>query len=147
MDAMAGGVVLGRHIGVKLPSSFVGGPRWHNQLYHDDMAITRALGKPDLFITMTCNPKWPEIVAALPHGQNAASRPDIVDRVFAMKLAHFIKRLKVTHDRASFPLLRNDLQARVIVCSTVRACFFSFASELPSLHRGLSRHHHYMIDP
>ena len=31
------------------------------QLYLDAMAIVSALGKPDLFITFTCNPKWPEI--------------------------------------------------------------------------------------
>lgn len=33
--------------------------------YQDTMAIVRALGKPDLFITITCNPKWCEITELL----------------------------------------------------------------------------------
>ena len=36
-----------------------------NQLFQDSMAICRAFGKPDLFLTMTANPKWPEIQEAL----------------------------------------------------------------------------------
>jgi hypothetical protein len=32
------------------------------------MAIVRQYGKPDLFITMTCNPKWEEIVSMLKLG-------------------------------------------------------------------------------
>jgi hypothetical protein len=39
------------------------------QLYHDAMAIVRYCGKPDIFITMTANPKWEEITSALPPGQ------------------------------------------------------------------------------
>src|SRR6266487_3678885 len=44
-----------------LPSSFTGGPRQMHKLYQDGMAIVRTYGKPDLFITITCNPNWPEI--------------------------------------------------------------------------------------
>ena len=36
------------------------------QRYYDSMAVVRKFGAPSFFITMTCNPKWPEIVAALP---------------------------------------------------------------------------------
>jgi hypothetical protein len=39
-----------------LPSSFTGGPRQMHKLYQDGMAIVRVFGKPDLFITITCNP-------------------------------------------------------------------------------------------
>jgi len=42
---------------VVLPSSFTGGPRHMQQLYQDAMALVRKHGKPDLFITITCNPK------------------------------------------------------------------------------------------
>lgn len=45
---------VGRH--VVLPSSFRGGPRDLHQRYEDDMAMVRTFGKPDLFITLTCNP-------------------------------------------------------------------------------------------
>ena len=51
---------------VVLPSSFQGGPRHMQQAYFDAMAIVRELGKPDLFITMTCNPKWSEVGKVCP---------------------------------------------------------------------------------
>ena len=53
---------LGKH-GKRLimPTSFVGGPRNMSQLYQDAMALIRKHGRPDLFITFTCNPKWPEL--------------------------------------------------------------------------------------
>ena len=53
----------------------------------DGMARVRALGNPDLFITVTCNPQWPEITSSLLPGQTALDRPDIVARVFRLKLA------------------------------------------------------------
>ncbi|CAG8753967.1 1770_t:CDS:2, partial [Acaulospora morrowiae] len=63
-----------------LPSSFIGGP-WHmQQLYQDSMTIVGQLKKPDLFITITCNPKWPKIQAALLSGQTAQDRPDLCAR-------------------------------------------------------------------
>ena len=31
------------------------------QHYQDAMTIVAKYGKPDLFITITCNPAWPEI--------------------------------------------------------------------------------------
>ena len=57
---------------VILPSSFTGGPRYMGQIYQDSMAGVRCNGKPDLFITMTCNPNWPDLQAALLPGQEAA---------------------------------------------------------------------------
>ncbi|CEP07425.1 hypothetical protein [Parasitella parasitica] len=41
---------------VILPSTFIGGPRHMAQLYQDAMSLVRRFGKPDLFITFTCNP-------------------------------------------------------------------------------------------
>jgi Helitron helicase-like domain at N-terminus len=38
-------------------------------LPQDAVAIVRRYGKPDLFITFTCNPCWPEIAAELLPGQ------------------------------------------------------------------------------
>jgi hypothetical protein len=40
---------------VILPSSFIGSPRHLVQLYQDSMSIVRKHGKPDLFVTFTCN--------------------------------------------------------------------------------------------
>ena len=42
------------------------------------MAIIKKYGKPDLFITFTCNPKWCEITENLYPGQTASDRPDFV---------------------------------------------------------------------
>eukprot|EP00775_Hariotina_reticulata_P000896 gene896-1219_t len=71
---------------VILPATFLGGPRHMYQLYQDAMALVRKHGKPDLFITMTSNPKWPEVTAELLPGQSATDRMDIVERVFKLKL-------------------------------------------------------------
>jgi hypothetical protein len=71
---------------VVLPSSHVGCDRWYLQQYHDAMAIVRSRGpKVDLFITMTCNPGWPEIKAELLPGQTASDRPDLVARVYSLR--------------------------------------------------------------
>src|SRR5579859_7255278 len=56
------------------------------QLYQDAMAICRHYGRPDFFITFTCNPKWDEITSNISAGCKATDRPDIVSRVFNLKL-------------------------------------------------------------
>ncbi|SCZ95098.1 BZ3500_MvSof-1268-A1-R1_Chr11-3g03601 [Microbotryum saponariae] len=38
--------------------------RWGTQSYQDVMACVVKYGKPSLFITVTCDPEWPEIKAA-----------------------------------------------------------------------------------
>lgn len=76
-----------------LPSSFVGGPRYMMNLFQDAMSIVRRYGKPDLFITITCNPKWPEIMAELKPGQTPQDIPDIVSRIFRIKLKAILDQL------------------------------------------------------
>ncbi|KAG7990160.1 hypothetical protein I3843_02G011400 [Carya illinoinensis] len=44
-----------------LPSSFIGGPRDMRKRYMEAMALVQRYGKPDIFLTMTCNPNWQEI--------------------------------------------------------------------------------------
>ncbi|GKC97513.1 helicase, partial [Tanacetum coccineum] len=48
------------------------------QNYQDAMALCRAYGNPDLFITFMSNPKWPEINEMLTHvpGQRAHDQPE-----------------------------------------------------------------------
>ena len=75
---------------VVLPSSFPGSPRNLQQLYMDAMAMVAKYGKPDLFITITCNPAWPEITRSLEPGQSVNNRPDLVARVFQMRLERFL---------------------------------------------------------
>ncbi|OAQ22440.1 hypothetical protein K457DRAFT_60613, partial [Linnemannia elongata AG-77] len=58
-DAFNAGDVNAAAVGRKviLPSSYVGGPRFMQQLYQDAIAIVRATNSmPDYFITFTCNP-------------------------------------------------------------------------------------------
>jgi hypothetical protein len=71
-----------------LPSSFTAGSRYMRGLFQDSMAIVRHMGQPDLFITMTANPNWPEISAAIPPHADDKARADIVSRVFALKVKH-----------------------------------------------------------
>ncbi|XP_017225164.2 uncharacterized protein LOC108201383 [Daucus carota subsp. sativus] len=73
---------------VILPSTFTGGYRYMQQNFQDSLAIYKEYGHPDLFITFTCNPKWDEIEAAIQmsSSHDASVRPDIVARVFKMKL-------------------------------------------------------------
>ncbi len=58
------------------------------------MAIVRVKGKADYFITMTCNPKWPEISRELLEGYRAEDRPDIVARVFNQKVRALLEDIK-----------------------------------------------------
>ena len=51
------------------------------QNYQDAMAIVAKYGKPDLFVTYTCNPKIKDIVENLRDGECAEDRPNLVSRV------------------------------------------------------------------
>ncbi|XP_058790182.1 uncharacterized protein LOC131663668 [Phymastichus coffea] len=73
-----------------LPSSFTGSPRYMQQCYQDAMAIVNETGKPDIFLTMICNPNWPEISENVLPSQQASDRPDIVARVFDLKKDHLL---------------------------------------------------------
>jgi hypothetical protein len=61
------------------------------QAYHDAMAIVRSLGILDTFLTFKCNPSWPEIQSELLEGQTAADYPDLVARVFQMKVKKLLR--------------------------------------------------------
>lgn len=71
---------------VILASSFIGGPRNMQEYTQDSMTYVRNCGRPDLFITFTCNPQWEEITDLLSNGQRPPERHDIVARVFKQKL-------------------------------------------------------------
>ncbi|XP_022003820.2 uncharacterized protein LOC110901291 [Helianthus annuus] len=80
---------------VILPSSFTGGSRYMMQNYLDAMALCKWFGYPDFFITITCNPKWPEVKRFLKDTIiKPEDRPDILCRIFKMKLDSIIKDLK-----------------------------------------------------
>jgi len=77
-----------------LPATYVGGPRFIAGCYQDSMAIVRYFGHPALFVTLTANPKWPEILRELLPGQQATDRPDVVARVFRLKSKEFLTEIK-----------------------------------------------------
>ncbi|XP_028097227.1 uncharacterized protein LOC114297068 [Camellia sinensis] len=71
---------------VILPPSFISNPRDLRRRYVDAMALVQRFGKPDIFLTMTCNPTWPEIKAELGPNEEAQNRPDLTSRVFRAKM-------------------------------------------------------------
>ena len=80
-----------------LPSTFTGSERNMRQHYQDAMSLVAKFGKPDLFITFTANPKWPEITSNLLPNQPYTDRPDICCRVFDVKLKEFLDDLTKKH--------------------------------------------------
>jgi len=71
---------------VEVPASHIGSMAYFRKKRYDAYALARAFGNPSLFVTMTCNCQWPEIQRELQRGQAAEDRPDIVARVFHMKM-------------------------------------------------------------
>lgn len=101
-DAIVKGDTRTEQVGrrILLPASFRGSPRCKEQNYQDAMAICRWAGYPDLFVTFICNPKWPEIQCMLDEAgnqQKPAARPDIVVRVFMLKLKELMTDIKQRH--------------------------------------------------
>ena len=86
MDAKDNQDLLNAGRVVILPPTVTGSPRWYIEKLQDTLAIVRKLGKPTLFITVTCNPMWMEITQSLELGERWHDRPDIVARVFKAKL-------------------------------------------------------------
>jgi hypothetical protein len=88
-EAVSRGDFVASSIGARivLPSSFTGGRRYMFNNCQDAMAICKKFGYPDLFLTFTCNPKWPEIQRHMEKSGNySIYRPDITCRVFQIKL-------------------------------------------------------------
>ncbi|CAG8613815.1 28401_t:CDS:2 [Dentiscutata erythropus] len=47
---------------------------------NDAMALVQTYGKPDLFITITCNPWWDKIKSELLQRQTLQDRPDLIGK-------------------------------------------------------------------
>ena len=92
---MRGRFTAGEHRGLKagklvvLSKNFSGSDRDVQCRFMDAMSLVAKYGKPDYFLTMTCNPYWPEITELLLPGQTSQDRPDIVARVYHAKLIDF----------------------------------------------------------
>jgi hypothetical protein len=83
------------HIGTKivLVSSHQGSPRDLQQRAQDGMAMVRILGKPHLFITMTCNPNWGELKDVMTDLiiDGSVDCPTFVDRIFKLKWEDYMR--------------------------------------------------------
>lgn len=64
------------------------------EIFQDSMAITRYNQHPDIFLTMTANPNWPEITSALLPHQKPTDRPDLVARVFELKRTALMREIE-----------------------------------------------------
>ena len=72
-----------------LPSSSIGSRRDLTQRYQDGMAIVAYNGKPDIFLTMTCNPSWSEISSELQNQQTPQDCTDLLTRIFRAKFEQY----------------------------------------------------------
>ncbi|XP_070054281.1 uncharacterized protein [Nicotiana tomentosiformis] len=93
LDLLRRGEREGSQVGKNkiLPFSFTGGPRNMRRQYMDAIALVQRFGIPDIFLTMTCNPSWPEIQENLMSTDKAQNRPDLVSRIFRAKLEELKK--------------------------------------------------------
>ncbi|XP_027183905.1 uncharacterized protein LOC113782196 [Coffea eugenioides] len=107
IDSVAIGQTRGSTVGRRtiLPSSFIGGPRDMRRRYLDAMTLVQKYGKPDIFLTMTCNPMWPKIQQNLQYYEKPQDRPDLLARVFRAKF----EMLKVE-------LLKKQIFGEVAAC-------------------------------
>nr|XP_027108801.1 uncharacterized protein LOC113728613 [Coffea arabica] len=110
LDSIAIGQTQGSKVGRRtiLPASFIGGPRDMKRRYLDAMALVQKYGKPDIFLTMTCNPMWKEIQESLQYTEKPQDRPDLLSRVF----------------RAKFEVVKNELLHKHIF-GEVAACVYA----------------------
>jgi hypothetical protein len=97
---------------VTLPASFMGSRKWASEQTADSLALARTYGPPSFFITMTCNPDWPEIKARLLSGQEACDIPEIVARVFKNRLHRLLQILKTKMGTVTYMTTSNEFQKR-----------------------------------
>ena len=63
-------------------------------LYQNFIVIIWHFGKPTLFVIMMVNPKWSEIINALPSGITAQNNSALIATVFILKKKTLLADLK-----------------------------------------------------
>lgn len=99
-------------INIELPASFIGSRKWASEQTADCLALARVYGNPSFFITMTCNPEWPEIKSRLKNGQQTNDVPVIVVRVFNNRLKHLKHLLRTRFGLISYMITVIEFQKR-----------------------------------
>ena len=77
-----------------LSQSMHGSRRHLRSLAKNALALVSEFGRPSLFITLTCNPYWSEIIEQLLPGQTAFDRGDVVCQVFYRKLEAVLTNIR-----------------------------------------------------
>jgi hypothetical protein len=72
VDTIIAGEARASEVGkrIVLPRIFLGGDRDVQARFLDTMTLVQRFGKPDYFITMTCNPYWDEVTNELFPGKH-----------------------------------------------------------------------------
>ena len=97
---------------VVLPASFMGSRKWASEQTADSLALARTYGPPSLFITMTCNPEWPEISSRLEPGQDACDIPVVVARAFKNRLQRLCQIIKTKMGTLTYMTSSIEFQKR-----------------------------------
>ncbi|KAK9714009.1 hypothetical protein RND81_06G065300 [Saponaria officinalis] len=74
-----------------LPATCLGCGRDMHCRYLNSMVLVHLYGKPYIFLPITYNPRWPEIERELLPFEEAQNRPDLIARIFRLKLIELIK--------------------------------------------------------
>ncbi|XP_074306096.1 uncharacterized protein LOC141641325 [Silene latifolia] len=127
LDTVDAGESCGANVGrrVILPPTYICGPRDLKKRYLNAMSLVHEYGKPDLFVTMTCNVNWPEIKEQLGPGEEAQNRPDIVVRVFHGKLLSLKKQImeKQIFGEVAALIYVVEFQKRGLPHAHIQICF------------------------
>jgi hypothetical protein len=113
-----------------LPSSVHGSPHHMAALAKNALILVSEFGCPHVFLTLTCNPKWPEIVSQLLDGQTAFDLPEVTVEVFKSRLDQMkmnIRNGKYFDGRDLF-LHFTQLNISIVVC---RMHIWSFTWIMP----------------
>ena len=76
-----------------LSASLTYSPRWYKGKCQDAIALVQAYSKPSLFITMTCNPNWPEIQNEIQRDNTELDKTFLITKVFNQKLQKLLDLL------------------------------------------------------
>ena len=77
-----------------LSHSHHGSSRHIKSLAHNVLCIVSEYDRPSVFITVTCNPTWPEIQEMLFSRQTAFDRPNITCKVFKARLSNLLHNIR-----------------------------------------------------
>lgn len=103
-------------MGKRLPASFHGSHITRKRKQLDAMAVVARKGAPTLMVTFTANPAWPGITENLKPGQSGMDRPDLISRVFKVKLKHLFADLRQgLFGKAQYMMHLIEWQARGVV--------------------------------